>query len=179
MKIIDSMSLKNKVSLVIGGGGYIGKVICETLAELGSNIAVHDISKDKTEKIRKLIEKNYRRKSIAIEGDLLDIEQTKNIVTQTISAFKRIDILIHCAAFVGTTDYPGWAVPFEKQTAQAFEACLKVNLTSAFIICQAAREELEKSGNGTIILISSIYGVVAPDFSIYKGTKMALSLIHI
>lgn len=168
-----AMDLKNKVSLVIGGGGHIGRVICETLAELGSNVAVHDISKEKTERVRKKIERKYKREAIALEADLINESETRSIVPQVIKNFRRLDILVHCAAFVGTTRYPGWAEPFEKQSVDAFEACLKVNLTSAFILCQEAQKHLERSKNGSIILISSIYGVVAPDFALYEGTKMA------
>ncbi|MFB3850646.1 MAG: SDR family oxidoreductase [Acidobacteriota bacterium] len=168
-----AIDLKNKVSLVIGGGGHIGSVICETLAELGSKVAVHDLSKEKTEKVKRMIGKKYKREAIAVEADLLDEKETRNIVPHVVKKLKRLDILVHCAAFVGTTNYPGWAEPFEKQSVDAFEACLKVNLTSAFILCQEAQKHLERSKNGSIILISSIYGVVAPDFALYEGTKMA------
>jgi NAD(P)-dependent dehydrogenase (short-subunit alcohol dehydrogenase family) len=165
--------LTGKVSLVIGGGGHIGKVICETLAELGSKVAVHDLSKEKTEKVRKAIEKKYQSEAIAVEADLLDEKETRSVIPYVANKFKRLDILVHCAAFVGTTSFPGWAVPFQEQTVEAFEKCLKVNLTSAFILCQEAQKHLEKRKSGSIILISSIYGVIAPDFALYEGTKMA------
>jgi NAD(P)-dependent dehydrogenase (short-subunit alcohol dehydrogenase family) len=49
---------------------------------------------------------------------------------------------------------------------------MRVNLTSAFILAQEAREALAASGRGAVILFSSIYGVVAPDWSLYAQTPM-------
>ena len=169
----DLMELKDRVSLVVGGGGYIGSVICETLAELGANVIVHDISKEKSEPVALKIKKEFDVKSAAIEADLLSEKETREIVPKVIDTFGRLDILIHCAAFVGTTNFPGWAVPFEEQSVKGFESALRVNLTSAFILSQDAQKYLAKNKKGSIVFISSMYGIVGPDFSLYDGTKMA------
>ena len=67
-----------------------------------------------------------------------------------------LDILIHAAAFVGTTDFPGWAVPFEEQSIEASDAAMRVNLTSAFILVQAAMPYLEDSVGPSVIFINSV-----------------------
>ncbi len=165
--------LDQKVALVVGGGGKIGRAICESLAEEGCNIAIHDISENKIHPLKKLIETRYNVKSIAIEANLLENAETRTIVPKVIEKFKKIDILVHSAAFVGTTEYSGWAVPFEEQTENAFEAGLRVNLTSAFILSQDFAKHNQKEKKGVIVFISSIYGIVGPDFSLYEGTGMA------
>jgi NAD(P)-dependent dehydrogenase (short-subunit alcohol dehydrogenase family) len=90
-----------------------------------------------------------------------------------VKEFGRLDIVIHSAAYGGDTKFPGWAVPFDEQTTEAWERALRVNLTSAFALAQAARQPLTDSGHGSIVLISSIYGLVGPDMSLYEGTSMA------
>src|SRR5207247_3107457 len=69
-------------------------------------------------------------------------------------------ILINCAGYVGTTKVRGWAVPFEQQTAEAFEEAIFVNLTAAFVMAKEARSSLQQSGHGSIILFLSTYAMV-------------------
>lgn len=148
--------------------------ICETLMELGAKISVLDLNRVVCEeRCRVLNSRNYRHTAIPIPVDLSDGNQSRQSVLESIHKMGGLDILIHSAAFVGTAEYPGWAVPFEEQTVEAWDAAMRVNLTSAFIIVQAARPYLEKSGNASVIFISSIYGIVGPDMSLYEGTNMA------
>ena len=64
-------------------------------------------------------------------------------------------------------------MPFEKQTVEAWDAATRVNLTSAFILAQAAKAALERSGKGSIILFSSTYGIVSPDQRMYQGMDIS------
>ena len=75
------------------------------------------------------------------------------------------------AAFVGTSELEGWAVPFKEQSAATWRKALEVNLTANFVLFQSCLELLEKN-NASIINIGSIYGMCAPDMSLYKGTDM-------
>jgi NAD(P)-dependent dehydrogenase (short-subunit alcohol dehydrogenase family) len=172
-KLTELMDLKGRVALVIGGAGHIGTAFCESLAELGAEIAVHDINAEQAERKAGEISDDFKVKSLGIGGNLLDEKETEKIIPKTLEKFGRLDILIHTAAFVGTTNFPGWAVPFEEQSYAAFESALRVNLTSAFLLAKEAKEPLATTGNGSIILVSSTYGLVGPDFSLYEGTKMA------
>ena len=57
-----------------------------------------------------------------------------------------LEILVHCAAFVGTSGLPGWVTPLAEQSAETWRRCLEVNLTSAFVLAQAVSlEALEKA----------------------------------
>jgi NAD(P)-dependent dehydrogenase (short-subunit alcohol dehydrogenase family) len=67
----------------------------------------------------------------------------------------------------------GWAVPFEEQTVDAWDAAIRVNLTSAFIIAQEARIALAASGHGSVIFFGSTYGIVGTDLRLYENTEMA------
>ncbi len=84
-----------------------------------------------------------------------------------------LDILVNNAAYVGTTAVEGWAVPFEAQSSEAWRKAMEVNATAPFELVQSALPLLKQSGNGSIINIASIYGILGPDWSLYDGTTMA------
>jgi NAD(P)-dependent dehydrogenase (short-subunit alcohol dehydrogenase family) len=167
------MDLQNRVALITGGAGHIGRVVGEGLAELGASIAVLDIDQATAEKAATEISQNYNVKTIALAVDLTDINAVQSAPQQVVQELGGLDIVIHSAAYGGDTRFPGWAVPFDEQTTEAWDRALRVNLTSAFALAQAARQPLTNSDHGSIIFVSSIYGLVGPDMSLYEGTSMA------
>lgn len=170
MRSISELSrLDGRAALVVGGAGHVGLAACEALAELGARVAVLD--KDAAA---------CRRRAAALPGgalaipcDLSDEAATRRAVREATKRLGGLDILVHAAAFVGTSKLAGWAEPFARQSTKAFDAALRVNLTSAFTLIQEASPALARSGKGSVILFSSIYGLVGPDMSLYAGTKMA------
>ena len=171
--ISELIDLKNRSAVVTGGAGHIGLAICETLMELGANVSVLDINVVACEeRCRDLNSRNYKASAFPIPVDLSDEKQTTQSVFASIDKMGGLDILLHSAAFVGTTDYPGWAVPFERQTVDAWDAAMRVNLTSAFLMVRVAKPYLDESKHASIIFIGSIYGLVGPDNRLYEGTHM-------
>lgn len=167
------MNLSGRKALVTGGAGHIGLAVGETLMELGASLAVLDVDAAGCKRrARELSARVRTGRAIAVPCDLRKEQATRRAVREAIRRLGSLEILIHCAAFVGTTRFPGWNVPFGKQAVEAWDAALRVNLTSAFVMVQEAREALAASGNGSVILLSSIYGVVGPDMRLYTGTKM-------
>jgi NAD(P)-dependent dehydrogenase (short-subunit alcohol dehydrogenase family) len=153
--------LSERRALVAGGAGHVGSAVCETLAELGAAVAVIDLDvSDVGTEVR-------------LGCDLTDEDATRGAVVQAIEALGGLEVLVHCAALVGTSELEGWAEPFEKQTVEAWRRGLDVNLTSAFVVAQEAAGALRQSAAASIVLFSSIYGVVGPDPSLYEGTELA------
>jgi NAD(P)-dependent dehydrogenase (short-subunit alcohol dehydrogenase family) len=171
-KVDELIKLTDRRALVVGGAGHIGSTAVETLAELGTRIAILDRSDAMDGSTVRDLEAKFPGQIETIECDLRDADATRGAVRKSISALAGLDIIVHCAAYVGTTQEEGWTVPFEQQTADAFSVALHVNLTSAFIIVQEARGALSVSSQGSVILFGSIYGIVSPDFSIYYQTSM-------
>ena len=167
------MDLQNRVALVTGGAGHIGRVIGESLAELGASIVVLDIDQAAADTVAADIAVNNNVKASGLAVDLTDLAAVKATPARVVQEYGRLDIVIHSAAYGGDTKFPGWAVPFDEQTTEAWERALRINLTSAFALAQAARQPLTDSRHGSIVLISSIYGLVGPDLSLYEGTAMA------
>ncbi len=171
--ISELIRLEGRSAIVTGGAGHIGLAICETLLELGAKLSILDLGGDKcVEACNLLNDRNYKEKAIPIPADLSDEKETRSSVLEAVKRLGGLDILIHSAAFVGTTDFPGWAVPFEEQSVEAWDSAMRVNVTSSFIIVQAVKPYLEVSRSPSVIFINSIYGLVGPDNRIYEGTTM-------
>ncbi|MDO8505869.1 MAG: SDR family oxidoreductase [bacterium] len=168
----DLMSLKGRVAMITGGAGHVGSAIAEALAELGAHIVLLDNNASQVKKQAKKIVKRYRVKTMVLSLDLMDEVALKSVPQQVAGRFGRLDILVHCAALVGTTALKGWAVPFAGQKVEAWNEALAVNLTSVFILTQSCTKLLEQSGNGSIITLNSIYGMVGPDMGLYAETNL-------
>ena len=165
----ELMDLSHRRALLTGGAGYIALAAAEALIELGAQVAILDQGVDACRERAARLGPN----AVPFPCDLLDEQATRATVRQVIRTLGGLDILIHCAAYVGTSQVPGWAVPFEQQTLATWDNALRVNLTSAFVLAQEAKDALAATGRGSIILVSSTYGMVGPDMSLYAGTSMA------
>jgi len=171
-KISELMSLKGRVAVITGGAGHIGSVMAEALAELGANIVILDISFETCLPVCKRISEEYAVETMSLAVDLAQEEDIRIVPEEVVKKFGRLDILINCAAFVGTSELPGWVVPFEEQRTDIWKQALDVNLTAAFILTQACTFALRESGNGSVVNVASTYGLVGPDMRLYDGTKM-------
>lgn len=172
MKSIKSMmDLRGRKALVAGGAGHIGLAVVETLVELGAEVAVMDLNAAACR--ARASEVSGAGSAWALPCDLAREGALRAAARKAIKRMGGLDIVVHAAALVGTTKLSGWAAPFDKQTVRAWDAALRVNLTSAFILAQETRKALADGKQGSIILFSSIYGTVGPDMSLYAGTPMA------
>ena len=171
-RISELMSLKGRVAVITGGAGHIGSAMAEALAELGANIVIVDISLESCLLICKRISKDYNVSSLPLAADLAHEDQIRLIPQKVTDKFNRLDILVNCAAFVGTSNLPGWVVPFEEQRSDTWKQALDVNLTAPLILTQACTPVLRESGHGSVINISSIYGIVGPNMQLYESTSM-------
>jgi hypothetical protein len=166
------MSLDGRVALVTGGAGHIGRAIGHALAELGAEIAVVDLSQSGAEAAANELSQRWPVAAAGFACDLEQSEQVRDLPRQVRERFGRIDIIVNCAAFVGTSGLEGWAVPFEQQSDKTWRRALEVNLTAPFVLVQAAAADLKASGHGSVINISSIYGLSGPEWRLYEGTNL-------
>jgi len=172
--IKDLMNLDGRVALVTGAAGHIGREAAAALAELGAKVAIADRADEAAEEVAAGITRDYgvEARAFPIDFELEDEDTVKALPGEVTAAFGSLDILVNAAAFVGTSDLEGWSEPFERQSPETWRRAFEVNLTSVFILVQAAAEDLKKSGHGSIVNIASIYGMLGPDMSLYEGTEM-------
>lgn len=172
-RISELSDLTGRAALVTGGAGHVGRAAAETLIELGASVAIVDRDDRACAEAAAALNLARRDAAIPLTCDLLDEQATRDVVRRVVDRLDRLDILIHCAAFVATTPTAGWGVPFDRQTVAAWDDALRVNLTAGFILVQESRAILEQPGHGSVIFVSSIYGAVGPDLSLYEGTDMS------
>lgn len=168
----ELMNMRGRVALVTGGAGHIGKAMCEALAELGATILVLDFDADKIQDTVAMLSSRFDGGAQPLLVDLADEVQLRQLPQRIADYTDQLDVLVHCAALVGTTPLKGWAVEFLEQNADTWRKALEVNLTAPFILTQLCTPLLKASGHGSVITIASIYGVVGPQNALYEGTKM-------
>jgi NAD(P)-dependent dehydrogenase (short-subunit alcohol dehydrogenase family) len=159
-------SLKNKVAVVTGALGLIGKYHCYALSEAGANIVVCDINSDKCSQFAE----TFNPKSIGIEVDITKPDSIKNLKEVILKEFGKIDILVNNAAVNDMFENPAAAElsMFENYPLDMWQKSLDVNITGTFLCSQILGNEMAKARKGSIINIASTYGITAPDQSIYK-----------
>ena len=173
MKTIrELMDLGGRVALITGGAGHIGLAMGEVLAELGAKIVVLDLEEGACRRTSEVISSRFRVESMALAIDLSDENAIRRTPAAVIGRYGRLDILVHSAALVNTSSVRGWTVPFPQQSSEAWALALRINLTAPFLLTQVFADALKVSGHGSVINIGSIYGIVAPNWSLYEGTPM-------
>jgi len=167
---MNMFSLVNRVAIVTGSAGLLGKAHCRALAAAGANVVVADlIEKDCIEIANALGEKHLGIVLNVTEAD--SIKNAKEIILQK---YGRIDILVNNAAINDMFENPllaGEQSMFENYPVDMFRKSLEANVTGTFLCCQVFGSEMAKRGSGSIINIASTYGIVGPDQSIYKDKE--------
>ncbi len=168
----ELMNLEGRVVLITGGAGHIGSAMAEALAELGAAVAILDNQGDTGKQVSEKISKTYSVKAMHLALDLSQNDEIRQVPEKVLAQWDRIDILINCAALVGTSELKGWTTPFLDQKVEAWDKAMQVNLTAPFVLSQACTPALAASGHGSIINVGSTYGLVGPDLRLYEGTLM-------
>jgi len=171
-RLVELMDLRGRVAVITGGAGHLGLAFAEAVAELGARVVIVDRDADATAARAEVVARHGGVEAIGVAVDLAEPEAAARVAEETRARFGRVDILVNNAAYTGDTRVPGYAVPVASQTLSAWQAALRVNLDAAFALTQALAADLATSGQGAIINIASIYGLVGPDFRLYEGTAM-------
>ncbi len=163
----DKFTLKNKLAVVTGGAGLIGKNVVRGLAQAGAQVIMGEIDK----KAGKELEATCKKEGLDVayrELDITDEKSLEDIIEFIVNEHEGIDIWVNCA-YPHTDD---WGGKFEDVHIESVRKNIDLQLSSQFLCCQKAAIHMKKRGQGCIITFGSIYGVVGPRFSIYEGTDM-------
>ena len=173
MKTLKELAnLQGRVAVITGAAGNLGKMIADTLAEMGAALILVDINKPAVEELCKNLILKWGVKSEFYACNLEDQAERLNFVNYVLSSYSNINILVNNAAFIGSSDLPGWNVPFLDQKVETWRRVMEVNLIAIFDLCQGLYPAMEKSDGSSIVNIASIYGVNGPDWSLYEGLDM-------
>jgi len=149
--------IKDKVIVVTGGNGLLGKQIVTTLRENGAIVISADISFEVTGQDDVII-------------DITSESSVKSGVLGIIKKYHRIDGWVN-NAYPRTRD---WGNKLEDIPFESWRKNVDMHLNGYFLCCQVVLEEMKKQGHGSLINMSSIYGLMAPDFTVYEGTEMTM-----
>jgi NAD(P)-dependent dehydrogenase (short-subunit alcohol dehydrogenase family) len=109
--------------------------------------------------------------ALGVGTDITTKADVERMAAQTIERFGRIDILINNAAMTvkGGGGADNYFAAFEDYPLELWQKALDVNLTGAFLCCQAVGRRMVAQGGGVILNIASDVGTISPDHRIYEG----------
>lgn len=172
-EFFDLARLDGRVALITGACGHVGRMVARTLSDLGAVIVVADLDHVACDDLGATLSTSCGLAPLTLAGNIANEEYWKTAPAVIEEAVGRLDIIVHCAAFVGTTQMEGWAVPFAEQTTEAWNAAMDVNISSYFTMVRELQPLLDMSGRASVISVSSIYGMVGTDLRLYDGLDMA------
>ncbi len=173
--------LADRVCLVTGAAQGIGEACIRRFAQEGAKLVIADVDDDRGQALAAQLQAQTPAvNAIYVHCDVGDKTQVDALVAQTIATFGRIDVLVNNAGIFK-------AAEFLDVTEADFDAVLRVNLKGAFLVGQAVAREMAKTGQGSIINMSSVNGTLAiPAIASYNVSKgginqltraMALALV--
>lgn len=160
-------SLENQIVVLFGGNGYLGKQFCRALLERSCILYNCDINESDDEDL-KTLQKKYPNHYFNEVLDASDQKQLINLRERILQKHRKIDVLINATTSKGNDFY----LPFEEVSLEGWEIGMKGNLTIPFLTIQTFISVMRKQKSGSIINVSSIYGIVGNDQSIYEGSNL-------
>ena len=176
-------NLEKSTAIITGGGGLLGRMYTATLLKAGAKVIIIDKKIDEN-KIKKLIKKDYKLnqekiKNIKfVECDITDPIQVNNNFIKLDKSLKNLKILVNNASLVkqvGKEDLVDAYKPFLEMKVDDWEEYFSVDLTGTLLISQKCIPHMQKNKGGSIINISSTYGILSPDQRLYKFFNKKLS----
>lgn len=145
------MELSEKVAIVTGGGGGIGRAISLRLARAGARVVVSDIDGIQGERVVKEAGEQGGE-AIALRADVTRAQQVEEMVQRSLEAFGTIDILVNNAGY-------GRPIPsLLDLTEEEWDRSIALNLKSVFLCSRAVLKVLLAKKAGKIVNISSLAG---------------------
>lgn len=144
------LGLRGRVLLITGGAGGLGEACAALAGRGGARIALSDLPGERLETTRERL--SAAGADVAtVAADLGRPGAGEQLVSQTVERFGRLDGLVACAGVMQTK-------PLAELTEDEWRRIIDINLTGTFLVVQAAANAMRTSGQGSIVLFSSIAG---------------------
>lgn len=163
--------LQGKVALVTGGALGIGASTCEIMAREGAHVAITDVLVEEGQQLAEKI--NGEGGSAAFwQLDVADEDAVARVTAEVAERFGKLDVLVNNAGIAGANK------PTDQLTAEEWDHVMNVNVRGVFFCTKHAIGYMRQAGGGSIINLSSIYGLIsAPDIPPYHASKGAVRLM--
>lgn len=165
-------SVKNKNIVITGSSGLLGNYYAKILAEKGANLALIDIDTQNSEKIKNTLKSNSQKIKI-YKCDLSKPKEISKTFKKIQKDFEFLDVLINNAAF-GSKDtfHVKDFKNYEEHPFELWKKAFEVNTDAVHLCTQNVLSMMKKRKNGSIINISSNYGIVGPSFETYEDENL-------
>ncbi|MHA2281716.1 MAG: SDR family NAD(P)-dependent oxidoreductase [Promethearchaeota archaeon] len=162
------MRLDNKVALITGGSGDVGRVIATAFAKEGAVVVINGRNQEKAERVAASIKEN-EGKSCAIGADVSEVKAVTRMFKKIKKNFGRLDILVNNAGVaIGS--------PLITFTDEDWDKVIRTNLYSVFYCCREALKLMLREKTGRIINISSMLAFIGePAGTGYTASKGAIN----
>lgn len=167
-----AFNIKDKVVVVAGAAGDIGKAIVAEFLKEGCFVAATGTNLSRLQKVLDtVIEEDTRENLTTVQMDITDSQSVKNAVDEIVKKYGRIDILVNSAGILCRKSF------FDTEKEDVIET-FNVNTIGAFDLCRRVAQVMRKNKSGTIINIGSQNGLTAIENRIaYSGSKAAITMM--
>jgi len=145
--------LRGKVALITGAGSGIGAATAELFAREGAQLALADLGRDGLEAVAARV-KGAGAEALVLTADVTRRAEAERLVADTVGRFGTVDVLINSAGVSARNAKPEW------DWEQVWDFVMAVNMKGTFLMCRAVADQMVKQGGGSIVNLSSIYGLV-------------------
>ncbi len=165
-----SNRLKDKVSIVTGGGAGIGQATAVLFAEEGAKVVIGDLDQSNGDATLALIEAAGGQ-AIFVRADISKEEDARKLTDEALRAFGRVDVLVNNAAT--------FILKGLEATVEDWQRSLGVNVIGLALVSRYASEAMKQNdggkGSGAIVNLGSMSSFIAqPHFISYSATKAAI-----
>jgi len=161
-------SLKDQVALVVGGRGLLGRRFCAALAESAATVYAADLgvtSRAAAAEPAARAPKGVLQRTV----DATKPESVRHLIDEIVAERSKLDILVYSV----TAKPHDFYLPFTECSLEGWQQLLRAELDGLFVVAQQAGRVMERAKHGSMIFLSSIYGVVGNDQRIYEGSNLA------
>ncbi len=166
--IKEKFELAGKNALVVGGRGFLGRRFCAALAEFGAKVYSSDLPEPSLAAARDHSTIASDQTIEQFNCDVTDPNSVRQMVEQVSAAAGRIDVLVYSV----TAKPKDFYVPFTECSLEGWQLVLRAELDGLFLVTQSVGKIMERAGGGSMIFLSSIYGIVGNDQHIYEGSNL-------
>lgn len=163
--------LSGKAAVITGGGNGLGAAIAQRMADEGAAIAVLDRDPNGRAVAERIAAGGGR--ALFVQTDVTDEAQVSAAMRATFDAFGRLDVLVNNAGIEGEN------VPTDRLSLAEWNRVMAVDATAVFLCTKHVIPYLRQAGGGSVINISSIYGIVGggdiPPYHAAKGAVRCMS----
>jgi len=159
----------DKVIVITGGLGLIGRQLVLAFAEYNGLVVVADIDKERFEELFAKIKNLYFEKL-----DISDPVDVESCIERIIGKWGKIDVWVNCA-YPRTSDWGRW---MDDITFDSWNKNIQAHLGGYFWTSKLVLNHMKKRRSGNLINFGSIYGMLGPNFDIYEGTKITMPVVY-